>query len=69
MRVEHDARDTPAPQRHLCCAKCGTEFSAREGTDALERKRRLQAGLPAEDEGTQKAFLEQAEAVAKRWPL
>jgi hypothetical protein len=69
MKVEHDPRDTPAPRRHLCCAHCGHGFTVSEGTQALERKRRLEAGLPADPDGTHKAFRDSAEAVAKVWPL
>lgn len=56
-----------APRRHLACASCGCEFTAAQGAEALDRKRRLEAGLTEDPNATHKAFLEKATPIAKVW--
>jgi hypothetical protein len=72
LRIESDRSllghgDNPAPPRKLACAKCGHGFTVTEGEQALQSKRRRQAGLTDDAEETAKTFQEKAEQLAKVW--
>jgi hypothetical protein len=68
MRDKPDPDDA-APVRTLACAKCGHQFTADAGVEALAQKRLRQAHRTEDPDATHQVFVEKAGELAKAWDL